>query len=441
MLLGLAGCERRDGIPIADSTLTSDIEADLRRVAIEARLDRHYYAGAIVLARTPTSTHDFLDFDNLTREEFIDQLCQPDQGNGLLDRTTAEDFIRANQVPEALNSDSFSNVDWIRPISEERFRSYWPDERSSKEGWVELKKEFPEAIGVVEISAFGWNHDRSEGVIYVGALSPPGIGQGGFFALRLHGSQYSCQQLIMAPTWMTKANKTRLTDPSQRPCYVTNLVVTSGNENREFRHEGRDRLFSDVTLKMKLLIAAPILLVFASCASVPKIESPVSLSDAITTLPSQAVAGMSPEGRQQYLEVKPGDYDELNRRLHLFSDSPEGGDAESMLFLRLFEDADGKTIAASHSARPFADGRAPSKTDTSVYRLESGQWTDITDSVLPTEVPRSSWFRFNEPGDAIPCGRYERFSSPDSRGYAYKFGEATGTIFWRDGRFHYKSKG
>jgi hypothetical protein len=195
----------------------------------------------------------------------------------------------------------------------------------------------------------------------------------------------------------------------------------------------------DVSLKMKLFIVAPILLVFASCASVPKIDSPVSLSAAITTLPSQAVADMSPKGRQQYLEVKPGDYDELNRRIHLFSDSPEGGDAEAMFFLRLFEDADGKTIAASHSARPFADGRAPSKTDTYVFRLESGGWLDITESVMPAGVPRSSWFHFNLPGEAVPCGTYMRFSRRDGRGEAYEFGEATGTIFWRDGRFHYKS--
>jgi hypothetical protein len=192
---------------------------------------------------------------------------------------------------------------------------------------------------------------------------------------------------------------------------------------------------------MKLFIVAPILLLFASCASFPKIESPVSLSTAITTLPSQAVASMSPKGRQQYLEVKPGDYDESNRRIHLFSDSPEGGDAESMLFLRLFEDANGKTIAVSHSARPFADGRTPSKTDTYVFRLESGGWVDITDSVLPSEVPRSSWFHFNSPGEAIPFGPYKRFSRRDGRGEAYEFGEATGAIFWRDGRFHFKSKG
>ena len=196
-----------------------------------------------------------------------------------------------------------------------------------------------------------------------------------------------------------------------------------------------------VSLKMKLFIVAPIILVFVSCASTPKIKSPASLSAAITTLPSQAVAGMSPKGRQEYLEAKPGDYDEQTRKIHLFSDSPDGGDAESMLFLRLFEDADGKTIAAAHSARPFADGRDPSMTDTYVYRLEAGLWVDITDSVLPSEVPRSSWFRFNETGGVIPCGNYELFSRRDGRGNAYKFGEATGTIFWRDGRFHYRSKG
>ena len=191
---------------------------------------------------------------------------------------------------------------------------------------------------------------------------------------------------------------------------------------------------------MKIFIVAPILLVFASCASVPKIESPVSLSTAITTLPSQAVASMSPKGRQQYLEVKPCDCDELNRKIHLFSDSPEGGDAESMLFLRLFEDSNGKTIAASHSARPFADGRAPCKTDTYVFRLESGGWVDITDSVLPSRVLRSSWFQFNSPGDAIPFGTYKRFSRRDGRGEAYEFGEATGAIFWQGCRFHYKSE-
>ena len=192
---------------------------------------------------------------------------------------------------------------------------------------------------------------------------------------------------------------------------------------------------------MKLFILAPIFLVFVSCASAPKIESPVSLSAAITTLPSQAVAGMSPQGRREYLEARPVDYDAQNRRIHLFCDSPEGGDADSMLFFRLFEDADGRTIAAAHSARPFADGRAPSDTDTYVYRLESGRWVDITDSVLPSDVPRSSWFRFNESSDAIPCGNYKLFSRRDGRGNAYEFGAAKGMIFWQDGRFHYKSKG
>ena len=202
----------------------------------------------------------------------------------------------------------------------------------------------------------------------------------------------------------------------------------------------------DVSLKMKILLLAPICLAFASCAGTPPIAppiaSPVGLSDAVLTLPSQAVAGMSKEGRRDYLENPPGDFDETTRRIHYFADcSDAGGDPESMFFLRLFEDEEGRTMAAAHSARPFADGRDPSDTDTYVYRLESGRWADITDSVLSSEVSRSSWFRFNEPGEAIPCGTYMRFSRRDGRGIAYKFGETTGTIIWQDGRFHYKPKG
>jgi len=193
---------------------------------------------------------------------------------------------------------------------------------------------------------------------------------------------------------------------------------------------------------MKTLSLTPILFVFASCVSTPVIDSPVRLSDAVLTLPSESVAGMSSKGRRDYLAANSGDYDEFTRRIHLYGDNPyEGGDADSILFLRLFEDSEGRTIAAAHSARPFADGRDPSETDTYVYRLESGRWVDITDSVLPSEVPRTWWFRFNEPGDPIPCGAYKRFSVRDGRGNAFKFGEAVGAISWRDGRFHYKSKG
>lgn len=214
ILLSIMGCERRPDKSAADSSAATNIEADVRLVAIEARLNRHYSAaGAKILVRTPTSTHGFLDFENITREEFIEQLCQPDQGTGLLDRSTAEAFIRANESPTEMDAGSFSNVDWISTIPEDRFKGYWAGDGSTEEGWDKLRQDFPDTVGVVEVSAIGWNHDRSEGVIYVGALSPPGIGQGGFFVLRRYGSQYSCQELMMAPSWMTKANKPKMATP------------------------------------------------------------------------------------------------------------------------------------------------------------------------------------------------------------------------------------
>ncbi len=207
LMLSLAGCGSRSDAPAAEEASPSDIQVDLRLVAIEARLNRHYNAGATILVRTPTSTHGYLDFQDMGREEFIVQLCQPEQGSGLLDRSTAEDFIRVNQTPTALSDHDFGNVDWITTIPEDAFEGYWSGDRASAEGWEKLREDFPQAIGAAEISAIGWNQDRSEGVIYIGALSPPGIGQGGFFAFRRHGSQYACQELMMAPSWITKVNK------------------------------------------------------------------------------------------------------------------------------------------------------------------------------------------------------------------------------------------
>jgi len=193
---------------------------------------------------------------------------------------------------------------------------------------------------------------------------------------------------------------------------------------------------------MKILCIAAVLALVASCANTQREESPVRLSAAILTLPSEAIAGMSKKGRREYLEDPAGDYDDSGRRIHYYADSSDaGGDPESMFFLRLFEDEDGRTISASHAARPFADGRDPSATDTVIYRLESGRWVDITDSVLPSGVSRSWWFRFNEREDMISCGPYVRFMRPDGFGSAYDFGNPEGSISWRDGRFHFKTKG
>ncbi len=193
---------------------------------------------------------------------------------------------------------------------------------------------------------------------------------------------------------------------------------------------------------MKILCLAPILALVSSCASMPRVDSPVSLSKAVLTLPSNAVAGMSQGGRREYLDGPAGDYDEEIRRIHYYADSSDaGGDPESMFFLRLFEDEDGRTISASHAARPMAHGREPSATDTVIYRLDSGRWVDITDSVLPSGVSRKWWFRYNQPDDMISCGPYVLFSRSDGRGNAYDFGDSKGVIYWRNGRFHYQQKG
>ena len=169
--------------------------------------------------------------------------------------------------------------------------------------------------------------------------------------------------------------------------------------------------------------------------------SPVDLRTAILTLPASAVAEMSEQGRRVYLANTPGDFDEVHRRLDLFCDSPAGGDATSMLYLRLFEDTEGNTIAASHAARPFADGTTPSPQFTRVHRLVGGIWTDITDEALPHGILRKGFFEFNQPGPRISFGYYVQEKREDGRGNRYNFGKTIGTIEWRNGAFHENTKG
>ena len=179
-----------------------------------------------------------------------------------------------------------------------------------------------------------------------------------------------------------------------------------------------------------------------SCSSTPGLKPPVALSDAILPLPSQAVSGMSDTGRRNYLEDKSGDYDANSRRLHLYGDDWKGRwFADAMLFLRLFEDGEGRTIAASHSARPHGLGQVPSASDTLVLRLERGRWVDITSSVLPEAVPRSWWFRFDGDGESIPCGPYiELPPTPGRDKPYYRHEEPAGELLWQGDRFHFKPK-
>ena len=169
-----------------------------------------------------------------------------------------------------------------------------------------------------------------------------------------------------------------------------------------------------------------------------RLQSPVNLRTAILTLPSNAVAGMPEWNRSEYLDYNPppGVYKEKERRIEFICDNPYSGiHADSMLFLRLFEDEQGRTIAASHSARPHANGSKPSQLNTSIFRVKDGVWKDITEEVMPVETPRDWYFNFNEPGRNISCGPYIPYKNTDGSGLYYTFGKASHVIRWENGRF------
>lgn len=175
-------------------------------------------------------------------------------------------------------------------------------------------------------------------------------------------------------------------------------------------------------------------------SSAASVRSPASLRDAVLTLPAEGLAEMSPKGRRDYLGSLPGIFDEGKRRIELYGDNPyEGGDAKSMLYLRLFEDEGGHTIAASHAARPYADGSEPSAAFTRVYRLTAGKWIDITDTAL-VSVPREAYFRFDKEGDQVAYGLYQRQSHPAGRIECWPFGPELGHVIWKNGSFQIHKK-
>ena len=213
-------------------------------------------------------------------------------------------------------------------------------------------------------------------------------------------------------------------------------------------------------MNLQFTASALTLLAFTSCRTSPNVDyprpatasevaaklpplkipvpvSPVDLRTAVLTLPADAVAEMSLDGRRNYLVRTPGVFDENDRRVEFSCDNPHFGiDAKSMFFLRLFEDERGRTIAASHSARPFADGsQQPSAQFTRVYRLENRKWNDITESALSSGIPKNAYFRFGQRGREIEFGSYVEESRADGRGKCYHFGKTVRTMQWRNGAF------
>lgn len=168
----------------------------------------------------------------------------------------------------------------------------------------------------------------------------------------------------------------------------------------------------------------------------PTPKSPVDLNTAVLTLPADALSEISQQGRWNYVTRPSGLYDKINRRIELVSDnSLDGIDAKSMLFLRLFEDESGRTIAASHAARPFADRSAPSSRFTKIYRLENHKWRDITNSALSNRIPKDSYFKFDRKGSKVEFGPYILKPRRDGKGNNYGFSEKTQTMIWKNGSF------
>lgn len=165
-----------------------------------------------------------------------------------------------------------------------------------------------------------------------------------------------------------------------------------------------------------------------------KLASKITLDQAIKTLPASALGNMDFKSRDKYIRNPVGMYSPKERRVHVYGDNSEiNGD--SMVFLRIFEDEQGSTIAASHATRPFSLGSSPNNEDTQVFRFTDRGWEDISNIAFSSEVLRNWYFRFDHSGELVPYGEYIVKKRADGRGNFYDFASSRGSVIWRGGQF------
>lgn len=164
-----------------------------------------------------------------------------------------------------------------------------------------------------------------------------------------------------------------------------------------------------------------------------------SLVTALLTLPSDALAGIAPRGRSRLVTQDlfgrsgPEKAAIANGRFSYYSDMSYPGDPKSSFDLALFDDDQGRTVAASHLRYPHAIGSGPAATNTVVYRLENGHWVNRTAAMLPSGEARLWYYEFGK--STIPCGPYVKQRRSDGRGDFWAEAPPQKHLRWTGRRF------
>lgn len=114
----------------------------------------------------------------------VESLCSLGPAVTLLDRglrSAAEDFAAQDSRPWPLQVDELRLGRKVESMSSKEIDDIFSAEGPS--GWERFRKEYPDVHGYVELSAVGFNADRSFALVYSAVHCGPLCGAGGFVTL------------------------------------------------------------------------------------------------------------------------------------------------------------------------------------------------------------------------------------------------------------------
>jgi len=187
---------------------------------------------------------------------------------------------------------------------------------------------------------------------------------------------------------------------------------------------------------MKLFL----LLLAISCPFRVFSETLTVIEQALHQLPSAALADLPGEERQIFIDemLKDGPrnmrLDIENQFLEYYSDGETPFHMSSMLFMKVFTDANGD-IVLCHMPKPHADSKAPRLGQTFFFRSTDGHFVDVTKSILPKGVDTKWMFQPRRAKPEIELGPYKKKKRNDGRGYTYIAKSPTALLVWTGHKF------
>ena len=115
-----------------------------------------------------------------------------------LDQATLADYLSKNWAAQPLK-DQFNLKVKAVLINAREVKSIF--EEHSMDGWRIIFERYPNSLGLITISAVGFNHDLTQALVHVGISCGGLCGEGNLFLLRKENGVWQVQKKIM--TWVS----------------------------------------------------------------------------------------------------------------------------------------------------------------------------------------------------------------------------------------------